>query len=174
MLFDRQQRTVFNSQASDWGAVGSGVPQGSVLGLLCFVVFINDLDDSIEHLVLIVNEFADDTKVGKVIAIQADADKALNNLVDLASRWGKELNIIKKCKVMHIGNSNPHASYTMTRASLDTTTMEEDIWVTVQDNIRPSLHCAAAAHRMNAVPDRLQELSNTEPETPLYSSINNM
>ena len=152
-LSDRRQRTVLNGQASDWGAVGSGVPQGSVLGPLCFVVFINDLDDSVEHLVSIVNKFADDTKVGKVITTQADADNlqlALDNLVEWASRWGMEFNV-KKCKVMHVGNSNPRASYTMTGASLDTTAMEKDIGVKVQDNLRPSLHCAEAAQRANAV-----------------------
>ena len=83
-LHGRQQRLVLNGQTSDWRKINSGVPQGSVLGPLLFLIFINDLPDGITSLC---NIFADDTSLfSKVYDIDISA-KELNSDLEKISKW---------------------------------------------------------------------------------------
>ena len=69
-LTDKRQCVVVDGEVSNWKSVLSGVPQGSVLGPLLFLIYINDLDDNITSNVL---KFADDTKVCR--KVNTDGDK---------------------------------------------------------------------------------------------------
>ena len=132
--------------------VTSGVPQGSVLGPLAFVIFINDVD-VLALLIAILNKFADDTKLGNKACNQQDIDalqKCLNDLVEWSELWGMQFNV-SKCKVMHVGKHNPKAIYTMNGVPLTETTAERDIGVKVHSSLRPSVQCKEAGQRANAV-----------------------
>ena len=59
-LTDRRQRVVVDGEDSSWKSVLSGVPQGSVLGPILFLVYINDLEEVVTGKIL---KFADDTKL---------------------------------------------------------------------------------------------------------------
>ena len=59
-LSDRTQRVVVDGEVSNWKSVLSGVPQGSVLGPILFLVYINDLEEGVTVKIL---KFADDTKL---------------------------------------------------------------------------------------------------------------
>ena len=88
-LSDRTQRTVLNGESSGWSDVLSGVPQGSVLGPLLFVIFINDLDDCTD-MITTMRKFADDTKLGNVARNQEDCVKmqeCINKLLTWAETW---------------------------------------------------------------------------------------
>jgi len=63
-LSGRRERVVLNGKFSTWEGVLPGVPLGSVLGPLLFVIFINDMDDTVETITCILCKFADDTKLG--------------------------------------------------------------------------------------------------------------
>ena len=67
-LSDRKQRVLLNGKSSQWASISAGVPQGSVLGPLFFLVYINDLVENVDS---DVKMFADDTSLFSVVYDEA-------------------------------------------------------------------------------------------------------
>ena len=151
-LKDRRQRTVLNGCFSEWLEVLSGVPQGSVLCPLLFVIFINDIDGCAEHISTLL-KFADDTKVGNKVTNAADQQNlqnCLDQLTSWASTWCMSFNVAK-CKILHVGRSNPKHVYTMNGIQLEETEKERDIGILINKDLKPASQCAEAARRAGAV-----------------------
>ena len=74
-LSDRFERVILNGQASSWRLVIAGVPHGSILGPLLFLVYINDLPNELKPSVKL---FADDTSLFTIVK---DKNETANTLM---------------------------------------------------------------------------------------------
>jgi len=98
-LRNRKQRVCIKGRWSSWISVWSGVPQGSVLGPLLFLIFINDLDEGINCKIL---KFADDTKIFKKVRNSTDCNQLQANLDKLVlwaqkGKWNSMLISVRLC-----------------------------------------------------------------------------
>ena len=127
----------------------SGVPQGSVLGPILFLVYINDLDTGI---VSRLGKFADDSKLLKSIENNADVEVLREDLQKLelwAKTWQMEFNT-EKCSVMHLGNHNECANYSLFNKPLMVSEKERDLGVIVDNKLKFSEQCDAAVSKANS------------------------
>ena len=83
-LSNRKQRVVLNGVDSEWENIYSGVPQGSVLGPLLFLIYINDLADNIKSSIKL---FADDSSLFIKVKDIEEAQLLLTSDLDKISTW---------------------------------------------------------------------------------------
>ena len=149
-LKNRKQRVVINGKASKWINVTSGVPQGSVLGPVLFLIYINDIDEGVTG---IISKFADDTKIANTVASNSQIKELQNNL-DRLSEWGQTWQMsfnVDKCKVLHIGYRNEKANYTLNGTQLKSVDREVDLGVTISSNLKPSQQCSEVVKKANKI-----------------------
>nr|VZI32040.1 unnamed protein product [Spirometra erinaceieuropaei] len=108
-LVGRKQRVCIGDDMSEWVNVTSGVPQGSVLGPLLFILYVND---SLQELDCGKIMFADDVKLWQVIKDPNDQRSLQDNLHRLQAWWKKwllDFNV-EKCVVLHLRPTNSHST----------------------------------------------------------------
>ena len=85
-LSNRKQRVVLNGVHADYGDIKSGVPQGSVLGPLLFLIYINDLEENIKSQIRF---FADDTMLFSIVKNAITSASDLNEDLEIIHRWAQ-------------------------------------------------------------------------------------
>ena len=96
-LKDRRQRVVVDGEVSSWKPVLSGVPQGSVLGPILFLIYINDLEEGVTGNIL---TFADDTKLFRKVR-EIGVKQKLQNDIDKLVKWSEKWQML-----FNFGNVN--------------------------------------------------------------------
>ncbi|MEL7307906.1 MAG: reverse transcriptase family protein, partial [Pseudomonadota bacterium] len=156
-LCDRTQCVSIRGIQSSRSPVLSGVPQGSVLGPLLFLMYVNDLDDVVFSSNIL--KFADDTKLftlfdPHVVAPQCSPiNDDLNRIFKWCETWCLKLNM-EKCMCMHIGSTNPCLPVCVSGNQLSPVSSVRDLGVYISNDLKPSLQCMKAVskgHRMLSV-----------------------
>jgi hypothetical protein len=150
-LFNRFQSVKVGLHNSGFSAVRSGVPQGSVLGPMLFIVYINDLVDVFGHN-LTVKLFADDVKIYVSIS-DIDSVNLLQDSLAALTKWASDWQLkisIGKCVALHLGRNNLMHNYVVNDAVLPNVRETRDLGVIVDSKLCFSAHLAqisAKAHQ---------------------------
>ena len=149
-LADRRQRVGVNGSFSEWQAVTSGVPQGSVLGPQLITIYINDLDEGIQ---CNISKFADDTKLGGIVRCEEDAWRLqgdLDRLSEWADAWQMQYNV-DKCEVIHFGSKNMRVDYYLNGGRLGKGEMQRDLGVMVHQTLKVGMQVQQAVKKANGM-----------------------
>ena len=183
-LEDRKQRVVIGSGISNLADVVSGVPQGSILGPLLFVLFINDLHSVVSPGTEIAL-YADDTKIWRCIRTEVDC-LILNNDIHNMTDWA-EKNLMrfhpKKCKILSIASNifldflpfQRNFPYEMSGTLLDHDSSETDLGLIVNGNLKWTEHqsviLSKALNQFNLLRRTCHFVNNSSKRRTLYLTI---
>ena len=157
-LSDRTQQVIVNGESSQCKDVTSGIPQGSVLGPLLFIIFINDLPTQVKSDIFL---FADDTKVFRTIK-SADDQETLQDDINIMLNWANKWQLWAnkwqlefhpdKCVSMSINNKGEQPrTYKMKDNTLKQVKQEKDIGVIVDEQLKFESHIYEKINKANSM-----------------------
>ena len=160
-LNNRKQRVIIKGQCSEWGFIKAGVPQGSVLGPLLFLVYINDLAEQVQCEIKL---FADDTSLFIALDDPQAAADALNNDMEqisiYANMWLVNFNATKtKCMTITRRNIN-HPPITFQGKQLQDVDYHKHLGVTFSKNLNWSEHIKNILDSSSKMLDILRRLKH--------------
>ncbi len=176
-LSNRHQRVVVDGVSSSEVPVTSGVPQGSVLGPVLFLVYINDLPDCIQNST--VKLFADDCILHRRVTTWEDVrllQQDLDALQNWESTWLMKFNAAK-CSSMSVTLATKHkinSRYTLHNTILEVEDHSKYLGVTIQSNLQWDKHIqekCAKAHRTLGLVQRNIRTSNRTVREQAYKSL---
>ena len=149
-LRNRTQCVNVEGVQSGWKDAMSGVPQGSVIGPILFVIFINDMPE--EVLKSLCKLFADGCKLYRAVTANGANDLQLDmcNLEAWSDKWQLPFNATK-CKVLHFGANDLRHPYMLNNPTLESTKSEKDLGIIIDEDMKYHVHTTSATKKSNQV-----------------------
>jgi hypothetical protein len=173
-LMDRTHYVSIDNVHSHLQHVLSGVPQGTVLGPLLFIIYVNDMPSVVVSGVVL-KLFADDSKIYKAISSVKDCillQASLHHIVNWSFLWQLSINIDKSL-VLHVGNANPHFVYEINGISLQAPDFVVDLGITMSKHLtfhEHVKHLLAKCYQKLFIIKKCFEISNRDILHMLYTS----
>ena len=175
-LHERTQTVLVNGEKSYTAPVLSGIPQGTCLGPLLFVIYINDLLDEIDSDGFL---FADDTKIFRKIVSQEDSS-ILQSDIDKLQKWSEKW-LLKfhpdKCHVLSLGKEERtvHTErYSICGREMDHVFEEKDLGVLIDSGLTFEEHILSKVQKANVMVGLIRRtFSYLDPKTflKLYTAF---
>lgn len=143
-----------NGTLSKPHSVLSGVPQGSVLGPLLFLVFVGDLVSNIKSRILF---FADDTKLyANPNTNHFQLQQDLTTVEAWAKKWKMKLNE-EKCTILSIGSNSREYPYVLHNALLKHVEEQNDLGIIITSNLKWEVHISKIVKKANSFSYAMQK-----------------
>ena len=174
-LVNRKQRVVLNGQVSSWSNVKAGVPQGSILGPLLFLIYINDLPKGLSSNAKL---FADDTSLFSVIHDSSTTRNDLNDDLVKISNWAyqwktsfnpdpnkqaQEVIFSRKTKKLN------HLPLTLSKSTVSQSTYKKHLGVILDASLSFKEHLISVQSKTNKTIGLLRKINNTLPRQALIT-----
>ena len=178
-LADRQQRVVINGKNSNWGSIDAGVPQGSVLGPLLFLIYINDLTHVIRYSKI--RLFADDTCLFIEVNDRALTAKQIESDLTSIGIWAKKWRVsfsAQKTKSLTISNkrdAHHNPSIKFMGSDIEEVCEHKYLGLIFSNNLKWNAHidsiCMKARKRLSIVQPLKFKIDRKSLETIYFSFI---
>ena len=175
-LVDRKQRVVIKGNSSDWHENKAGVPQGSILGPLLFLIYVDDIVNNIESQILL---FADDTSLFEIIDDPATFIR-INNDLEKLNNWAQTWLVTfnpKKTKYMIFSKKltkDVHPPLILANKCLDQVSQHCQLGIVLHEDMSWNSHitkiCDKAGKRLSAM-IRIADKLNKQTKLNIYISF---
>ena len=174
LLANRHQAVVVNGARSAWMPVTSGVPQGSVIGPVLFLLYINDIKLNIKSTMRL---FADDSVIYPRIDSPSDThilQEDLHVLADWSTKWLMGFNI-KKCATLSITNKKHPVTvdYTLLNESIPRVKQYKYLGVTITHDLKWNTQCKLTTQKANRTLGLLRRTLSTVHQEHQIQSLHN-
>ena len=171
----KKQRVVLNGQASPWTSIEAGVPQGSILGPLLFLIYINDLSDGLSTTAKL---FADDTSLFSIVQNVNTSVSHLNSDLSKISKWAFQWKMsfnpdpskqaqefIFSCKIQ----KTCHPSIYFSNKSVKQVPSQKHLGMILDTKLNFQEHLKNVLNKVNKTIGLLRKLQNILPCGPLLT-----